>query len=100
MRGGTPHTWMASTPDGYVVGWDDGNETLPLACFGDWQSAAIQYRRMLDRLQSETTFEKFQSYIRLKSSLYLPSEIYGYPVKIANGFIYLVKQKKTKDIKQ
>lgn len=101
MTGVTPHTWEASTPDGYVVGWFDGIETIPLACFGDWHSAAIQFRRMVDKRYSELKPKEFQrmlDYLR-RDYQHEPKRKCTYP--IASGkHIFLSSQKEPKDIKQ
>ena len=55
---------------GYVVMWTDGYTHLPLRCFGQMQSAAMEFRNWLNRC----TDERLQRWVRLYADTFKPEE--------------------------
>ncbi len=67
------------TPDGYVVCWKDGYDVSPLKCFGDYQSAAIEFCNILNSIEAQKDARRFEQMIRLWISTYNPQDKYTYP---------------------
>jgi len=62
---------------GYVVMWTtEGRTTRPLRCFGQNQSAAIEFRDWLNR----STDEKLDWWVKLYAETYDPAKKYSYPI--------------------
>lgn len=64
-------------PEGYVAYWVDGYDAHPIANFGDYQSACIDYCIMLNRLADGT--DEFMRYINNHIKNYNPDERFTYP---------------------
>lgn len=60
---------------GYVVMWTDGYTHMPLRCFGQMQSAAMEFRNWLNRC----TDERLQRWVRLYADTYDPAVKFSYP---------------------
>lgn len=64
-----------STEHGYVVVWQDGHNVMPLKCFGDYQSAAIEFCNILNKHY----WEKKDYQIKAWAKSFNPAEKYTYP---------------------
>lgn len=80
--------YKTSTKDGYVVVWREGYNTMPLRCFGDFQSAAIEFCRMLNN----EYWERKPMQIKGWAKTFNPAEKYSYPEMTQMG-IRLKKQR-------
>ncbi len=77
-----------STKNGYVVVWQEGYDVKPLKCFGDFQSAAIEFCNILNNKY----WEKKQTQIQMWAKSFNPADKYSYPEFTKFG-INLKKQK-------
>lgn len=80
--------YKTRTKDGYVVVWQEGHDVKPLKCFGDYQSAAIEFCNILNN----RFWESKDSQIKLWKKSFDPSVKYSYPEFSRTG-IKLTKQK-------
>lgn len=69
--------------EGYVVVWFDGEEAKPLKNFGDWKSAAIEFRDFLNHHTTDRTSKQIAEWIRK----YDPQKLYSYPHMTSLGMI-------------
>lgn len=86
----------SSTPDGYVVCWKDGYNVSPLKCFGNYQSAAIEFCNILNSVEAQKDLQKFERQIKLWISTYNPQDKYSYPEWNKAKGIFSLKLKKQK----
>lgn len=73
---------IQTVPDGYVVMvtiYDaNGNrDTMPTRCFGEYKSAAIEFRNFINDNNIEP--DKFERQIKLWAKSYDPAVKYSYP---------------------
>ncbi len=61
---------------GYVVMWTENHTTKPLRCFGQYQSAAFEFRDWLNRC----TDEKLGWWVKRYAETYDPAKKYSYPI--------------------
>jgi len=77
-----------STKHGYVVVWKEEYDVKPLKCFGDYQSAAIEFCNILNN----KFLEKKYSQISMWAASFKPEDKYTYPEFKKSG-VELRKQK-------
>jgi len=82
------------TSDGYVVSWMDGYNVSPLKCFGDYQSAAIEFCNILNSVEAQKDQQKFERQIKLWISTFNPQDKYSYPEWDKAKGIFSLKLKK------
>lgn len=75
--------------EGYVVCWTEGYELQPLRNFGDWKSAAIEFRDYINH----STGDSLPKQIAHWRKTYDPNTLYAYPHKTSLGMIITPKQK-------
>lgn len=77
--------------EGYVVCWFDQYQCTPLRNFGDYKSAAIEFR---DHINNKLILQDgYERRIQGWAKSYNPSDLYSYPEISSNGSITLRKQK-------
>jgi len=76
-----------STRHGYVVVWQEGHDVMPLKCFGDYQSAAIEFCNILNN----RFWERKHLQIKAWAKSFNPADKYTYPEMTKLG-IKLTKQ--------
>lgn len=83
------NAFIQTTKDGYIVMWKQDSVAVPLRCFGDYRSAAMEFR---DYLNNEEWKRKEQQ-IRIWAASYNPAVKYSYPEYSAKSGIALKRQK-------
>ena len=74
---------------GYVVMWTEGYNHMPIRCFGQNQSAAMEFRNWLNNC----TDERLPRWIKTYASTYEPTVKYTYPEFNDNNRPTLRRQK-------
>ncbi len=74
---------------GYVVVWVEDGQSFPLRNFGDYQSAAIEFARMVN----EYSKDDFDRRIKGLIESYDPNNRYSYPEPTNIGIAKLTKQR-------
>ena len=83
---------VKTEPHGYVVWATIDNEHLPLRNFGDYQSAAIEFRNYINN-PKVVDYERLVRNVKQWAKSYTPDELYTYPTILKNGNIALIKQR-------
>lgn len=81
--------FIKNTNDGYVVMWTENYVTRPLRCFGDYHSAAIEFRNILNGEVWDRKERQIEGWIKT----YRPTVKYTYPEFSNSSGIILRKQK-------
>lgn len=81
--------FIENTKDGYVVMWTENYVTRPLRCFGDYYSAAMEFRNYLNN----EGWERKERQIEGWAKTYDPTAKYSYPEFSIRAGIILRKQK-------
>lgn len=79
---------------GYVVFWKEGYDFVPLKCFGEYQSAAIEFCHFLNSDKMDK--DRLNRQIKIWAKSFDPAVKYSYPI-LKNGFIELKKQRTKTD---
>lgn len=74
---------------GYVVVWTENYQSFPLRNFGDWQSAAIEFAKMVNDYSKDDKDRRIKGLIES----YDPKVAYSYPEPTNVGIAKLTKQK-------
>ena len=74
---------------GYVVVWTENYQSFPLRNFGDYQSAAIEFAKMVNDYSKDDKDRRIKGLIRS----YDPKVAYSYPEPASVGIAKLTKQK-------
>lgn len=85
------------TEQGYVVyahitDANGNTEHYPLRNFGDYRSAAMEFRDYINHCKLDA--DKLRRQVRLWANTYKPDVLYTYPTILKNGNIALIKQRK------
>ena len=84
------HAYKYMIPNvGYVVVWIEDEQTYPLRNFGDYQSAAIEFARMVNKYTKDDLDRRIKGLI----DSYNPNEAYTYPEPTNIGIAKLIKQR-------
>ena len=74
---------------GYVVVWTEDHQSYPLRNFGESQSAAIEFAKMVNDYSKDDKDRRIKGLIKS----YDPNVAYSYPEPAAVGIARLTKQK-------
>ena len=74
---------------GYVVVWVEDEQSFPLRNFGDYQSAAIEFARMVNEYIKDDLDRRIKGLI----DTYDPAIKYSYPESANVGIAKLTKQR-------
>lgn len=74
---------------GYVVVWTENYQSYPLRNFGEYQSAAIEFAKMVNNYSKGDKDRRIKGLIES----YDPQEAYSYPEPTRLGIAKLTKQK-------
>lgn len=80
---------------GYVVKWFEDGSVSPLRNFGDYHSAAIEFRDYINNKMAMT--DKLDKRVRGWAETYDPKEKYTYPDIRQSGEVTLRKQARYED---
>lgn len=81
--------YIETTKDGYVVMWSENYVARPLRCFGNYHSAAMEFRNYLNNEH----WERKERQIEMWAKSYDPAAKYSYPEFSKSMGIILRKQK-------
>lgn len=77
------------TPDGYVVKWQEEHEVYSLRCFGDYHSAAYEFRDMVNNYMGDDRDRR----LKQLAASYDPKKKYSYPEPTKVGIANLKRQR-------
>ena len=75
--------------EGYVVCWTEGYDLRPLKNFGQYKSAAMEFRDAINHSTADSLDRQLKGWIKT----YDPAVLYSYPRVTATGVILTPKQK-------